>query len=360
MAKKEYYSSEQIFEKNAQYNLIIGERSNGKSYDIKINRGLKKAIEKQKCTFALLKRYAEDIKGSFVDDYFADAPIKKLTKNKYNYVTGYRGSIYLANLNEDGKIEKGLCIGKVFCLSNDERYKSRSYPDIEDIIFEEFTTANFYLKNETKRLMQLVSTIFRRREGRVWMIANSISRVSPYFTEWALSGVYNMQQGQIDLYSFKDENGNVSKIAVEYCASSGEKKSGMFFGNYSKNIDSGFWEVDDYPHLPCEYNDTDFSTLYQIGYVYNDFAFIISLCIFKGNKFLYIKPAKKLNDWWRLPSRVLSNKFSIDKKITKSLNREKRIERIISDLYRNNKICYSHNLCGADFNTCRKNDDIVF
>ena len=82
MAKKEYYSSAEILKKDAQYNLIIGERSNGKSYDIKINRGIKKAFEKQKCTFALLKRYAEDIKGSFVDEYFADVPVKKITKNK--------------------------------------------------------------------------------------------------------------------------------------------------------------------------------------------------------------------------------------------------------------------------------------
>ena len=360
MAKKEYYSSAEILKKDAQYNLIIGERSNGKSYDIKINHGIKKAFEKQKCTFALLKRYAEDIKGSFVDEYFADVPVKKITKNKYNYITGYRGSIYLANIDEEGKIEKGLCVGKVFALSNDERYKSRAYPDMEDLIFEEFTTANFYLKNEVKRLMQLVSTIFRRRKGYVWMIANTISRISPYFTEWALSNVYTMQQGQIDLYNFKDENGNVTKIAVEYCSNAGDKKSSMFFGNYSKNINSGSWEVDEYPHLPCEYNDKDLSIIYQIGYVYNDFAFIISLCIYDGNKFLYIKPAKKLNDWWRLPTRVLYNKFMVDKNFTRTLNRERKIERIISDLFRENKICYSHNLCGADFNTCRKNDNIVF
>ena len=132
---------------------------------------------------------AEDVKGSFVDEYFADVPLKKITKNKYNYITGYRGSIHLANIDEEGKIEKGLCVGKVFALSNDERYKSRAYPDMEDLIFEEFTTANFYLKNEVKRLMQLVSTIFRRRKGYVWMIANTISRISPYFTEWSLSNV---------------------------------------------------------------------------------------------------------------------------------------------------------------------------
>ena len=227
-----------------------------------------------------------------------------------NYRTGYRGSIYLANIDNDGKIEKGLCVGKVFALSNDERYKSRAYPDMEDLIFEEFTTANFYLKNEVKRLMQLVSTIFRRRKGYVWMIANTISRISPYFNEWALSNVYTMQQGQIDLYNLKNDDGSITKIAVEYCANSGDKKSNMFFGKFSKNIDSGSWEVDEYPHLPCEYNDKDnFRMLRQYlpfayGGMYNDrhrektrIAKRISYCIgcnfLRGGRQSYISARKK-------------------------------------------------------------------
>ena len=93
---KEYYSNKKILEKNAEYNIILGERSNGKSYCIKMEQCLKKAIKQEKCTFVIIKRLSEDIKAGFIEEYFADMPISKLTKGKYNKIVGYRDGIYLA------------------------------------------------------------------------------------------------------------------------------------------------------------------------------------------------------------------------------------------------------------------------
>lgn len=351
---KEYYSNKKILEKNAEYNIILGERSNGKSYCIKMEQCLKKAIKQEKCTFVIIKRLSEDIKAGFIEEYFADMPISKLTKGKYNKIVGYRDGIYLAKENEDEKLVRGLQIGKAMALSNDERYKSRAYPDITDIVFEEFVTNKLYLRDEVKRFINLVSTILRRRKGRVWLIANTISRICPYFSEWGLRGIPTMKQGQIDLYTVNTDNESV-KIAVEYCGNAGEEKSGMFFGKFAKSIDGGAWECDEYPKLP----EGDICYHYSIGFKYNDFGFIIWLCSLGSDAFLYIKPARKVGEDFVFPNRILTNEFSIRRLISNALNLDIPVEGLISKLYRQGKVCYSHNLCGADFNSCLLNSKII-
>lgn len=351
--KKEYYSNKKILEKNAQYNIIIGERSNGKSYCIKMEQCLKKAVAKEKCTFAIVKRLAEDLKHNFIEEYFADMPIKKITKGKYNKIIGYREGIYLAN--DDGeKVTKGLQIGRAFALSNDERYKSREYPNIEDIVFEEFVTNKLYLKDEVIRFMNLVSTILRRREGKVWLIANTISRICPYFNEWGLRGVPTMSQGQIDVYNFKSSNSGKVTIAVEYCGNSGDSHSGMFFDKFSKSIDGGAWECKEYPHLP----EGNIDILYSVGFLYTDFGFIINLCRLDSELFIYIKPARKLGREFAFPRRVITNLFSINKHITNGWNKSIRAEEIMCDLFSKGKLCFSHNLCGEDFYSCLANSKV--
>lgn len=361
MSKINYYDNKNILSKNATYNILIGERSNGKSYCIKKKQCLEKSIKSGKVTFIIIKRLAEDIKKGYIEEYFADMPIRTMTKGKYNSVIGYRDNIYLANITDDGQTIRGQQIGKAMALSNDERYKSREYPDVTDIVFEEFVTAGLYLKNEVKRFMQLVSTILRRRKGQVWLIANTISRICPYFNEWGLRGIPTMKIGQIDTYTFhelaRDGSTYDVVIAVEYCSNGGENVSGMFFGNYAKNIDGGAWESDDYPHLPCDYNEL--TILYMIGIKYSEFGYILSLCLYDSNLFLYVKPASKNGDNFRLPYRVLSNDFTINKFETNSLNMNNKAEKMISMLYRQGKICYSHNLCGADFTSCIKNMHLI-
>ena len=315
---------------------------------------LKKAIKQEKCTFVVIRRLSEDIKNGFIEEYFTDMPISKLTKGKYNRVVGYRDGIYLAK--DDGeKTVKGLQIGKAMALSNDERYKSRAYPDVTDIVYEEFVTKKLYLRDEVNRLMNLVSTILRRRNGKVWLIANSISRVCPYFKEWGLRGIPTMKQGQIDLYKVLRGVDDVVKIAVEYCGNAGEEKSHMFFGKFAKSIDGGAWECDDYPKLP----EGDICYHYSIGFKYNDFGFIIWLCSLDSDAFLYIKPARKVKDDFVFPNRILTNEFSISRLISNSLNLDVPVEGLISKLYHQGKVCFSHNLCGEDFTSCLLNSKII-
>lgn len=360
MAKINYYSNKAIKEHNAQYNILIGERSNGKSYCIKLEECLKPAIKAKKQTFILVKRLAEDTKKGYIEEYFADMPIEKLTKGEYNYISGYRDDIYLSNLQDDGKIVKGIKIGKVIPLSNYERYKSRAFPDVNTIVYEEFVTDGLYLRNEVKNFMNLVSTVFRRRKGcRAWLIANTISRICPYFTEWSLRAIPTMKLGQIDEYIFH-ENGKEgeeadTKICVELCANAGEAVSGMFFGKYKKSIDGGAWETDEYPHLPEDSDNYD--RVYTLGLVSHDFGFNIVLMIHKTEprQLVYIYPASRLGEDFRLPERQIRETFSDSFWITSTIRDDIIPERMIRELFRAGKVVYSHNLCGADFNSCYKN-----
>lgn len=342
-----YYSLENILSKNFDINILIGERSNGKSYAVK-EECIKKAYKTGKCTFGLIRRYDSDIKGSLIESYFADMPIKKYTGGNYDLINVYRGGIYFAKI-EDDKLKRGQLIGQVFALALDERYKSTEYPFMEDLIFEEFVTKNRYLdSDEPMRLMNLMSTVFRRRKGRLFMVANTISRVCPYFSEFGLRGIPTMKIGQIDSYEFEDIAGKITKIGVEYCANTGATTSGMFFGKFGKQIDGGAWECKEYARLPKDLNKYNIS--YRMSLKYNDFKFNILLLTDEDFLGVYVYPASlKLND------RLLTEEYSSDMMITPCLYRGKKKEEMISALFYQNKFCYSDNLTGDDFNTCVKN-----
>ena len=94
------------------------------------------------------------------------------------------------------------------------------------------------------------------------MLGNTISRVVPYFQEWC-PNVPKQQQGTIELYHMHDEagEGNEITIAVEYGGHI--KGTGpMFFGQASKAILAGEWDVVDRPKLPKD--RIDYEMVYEL------------------------------------------------------------------------------------------------
>ena len=112
--KQNYYRLTKIDKLNAQYNILLGERSNGKSYAVKekiINDAYKNNNK-----FVLLRRFDLEIKASLVEQYFKDfcgGMIETITNGKCNTIVAYRGQIYLAFYDSDlKKTEKKKPIGK--------------------------------------------------------------------------------------------------------------------------------------------------------------------------------------------------------------------------------------------------------
>lgn len=356
MKKSDFYRLTEMDKHNPKYAILLGERANGKSFAVK-ERALIYAIRGKCCGFALIRRYSEDIKSSLMQTYFNDAALKdiirKETDDEYDSVTYWQGYFYIAKLDEKGNYIRGYRVGAALSLNEDERYKSSFVnPDIKYIIFEEFTTQKLYLKNEVERFMNLCSTILRLESGTIYMIANKISRVCPYFSEWNLRSIPTMKEGQLDEYIFQDSQGIDVKICVELCASPQHSKSGMFFGNIGKTIDGGQWRTIDRPKLQGELPDYDI--LYSMSLIHMDFKFNILLLHHKEQDFacVYVYPASV-----HTHDRKLMQTYDIDFRVTPTLQKNNRAEVLISHLIRQNKMVFASNLIAEDFYTVINNMD---
>ena len=342
-----FYDITKLLECNANWNILFGMRSNGKSYACK-EYALKRAYKHHE-TFVYLRRWSEDIKAKDVGTYFDDMPVKKITGGEYEGVVAWQGSFYWYNMGEDDKpVRSPKPIGRYCSLNQAERYKSQVF-DASIIIFEEFLTDKIYLGNSTTRseariLQQFVSTVARDRNIKIFMIGNTVSRVCPYISEWGLKGMLQQKPGTIDIYHLRGENGVVD-IAVENCEVV-ETKSKMFFGLASKQITSGEWEVDDVPKLlkPYDYYDN----LYEVRILAGDFKYIMQLLhdSESGGSFVYIYPDTKGT---RKIRRTITSVFNVDPMITNGFNTKIKADVLMSECFRIGKVCYSDNLTGTDF-----------
>lgn len=346
MSKQVHYNIDELDKEQANFNIIFGEKSNGKSYQVKH----KKAVEyylKTGRRFILLRRWREDINNLWIEQYFADVDVAKLTKNKYNIITCYRKVLYLSNINlETSKITRGEKIGYVMALSTEQHYSGGSFLDVDNIIFEEFMERGTYLKNEPDKLMILYSTIDRKRgTTKIYMVGNSITRVCPYINDWGLDTIFkNIKQGEIKTKQILNEETEV-KIAIEYCKASGGKS--MTIGNASSMIDSGAWQTFPQPKLPK--SRKEYKSLYMFGFQFKGFKFLCELLKDEKDICWYIYPYyKEFNEKIIVFSDVIKPSKYWQRDIYNiSINNEK-----LKDLFgtfKENKIFYSSDLCGTDF-----------
>ena len=352
MSKIVYYSLDNIEKENALFNIIYGERSNGKSFQVKHRRAVEKYLETGK-RFILMRRLNEEIKSDKIESYFADVDTYKLTKGKYNCITLYRGRLYFSNYNPDNKPQtvRGEHIGYVVSLSTEQNYAGGSYLDVEDIIFEEFMSRSVYLANEPDKLMNFYCTVDRKRgTTRLWLIGNTISRVCPYIYEWGLHKIVSQQkQGTIKTLLIDSAEGEKIKVAIEYCKDSG--RSSHTIGKNKDMLNSGSWQTYPQPHLPK--SKKDYKILFRIMFQYQNFKFI--------GEYLQDIQEKNNTCWFIYPydGEIKNNilVFSDVVKISKywqrniydmSISNDK-IKKLLYNTFRESNIFYSDDLCGTDF-----------
>ena len=289
-----YYSTKKIDAKNATYNVIFGERSNGKTYAL-LKKGVLNWVKTKK-QMAYVRRWKEDLTGRRAQQLFAglveNGEISRLTNGEFAGICYWAGKWYMCNYDEKGKAVYSdsdlLCFA--FALSDGEHNKSTSYPNVDLIVFDEFLTNSLYLQDEFVSFMNTISTIVRRREDvKIYMLGNTVNKFCPYFKEMGLNNVPKMEQGTIDVYSY----GNSSlKVAVEYCAPTqtdvnSESHKYFAFNNPKLSmITGGAWELDIYPHLPFKYRPKDILLTYFIEF--NDQIFQCEVINVGDNYFTYI------------------------------------------------------------------------
>ena len=224
MAKQIHYNINNIDKLNANFNIIFGEKSNGKSYAVKHKWAVEHYLETGN-RFILLRRWREDISSLWVEQYFADVDVAKITDGKYNCISCYRKALYFSVYDvETGKTKRYDKIGYVMSLSTEQHMSSASFLDVDVIIFEEFMERGSYIPNEPDRLMIFYSTVDRKRgTTKLYLVGNSITKVCPYIRAWDIEDIFkNISQGEIKSKLIHNEENTVT-IAIEYCRASGGK-----------------------------------------------------------------------------------------------------------------------------------------
>lgn len=272
--KSDYFSLDSILAYEADYNIIFGERSNGKTYAV-----LKYAVEQfvnsgyQNQT-AIIRRWKEDIISKRANTLFNalqdNGEISQITNGMYSEIYYLNGKFYLSNYDSELKkhIPFNEPVAYCFALSDVEHDKSTSYPKITTILFDEFITRRYYLPDEFVIYMNVLSTIIRQRDNvKIFMLGNTVNKYCPYFVEMGLKHIPEMKQGTIDVYKFA--KGKL-KIAVEYTAPTKCKKaSNKYFCFDSEGMDmiiNGAWELAIYPHLTVKYEKSDIVFTYFIEF----------------------------------------------------------------------------------------------
>ena len=295
--KPRYYSLKQILSKNAQYNIIIGERSNGKTYAC-LEYGLKQYAKTGK-QFAIVRRFIEDFKGrrgaSMFDAHVTNGVISKLTGGKWDSVYYYSQRWYLCKHDDRGnrvKDETPFCYG--FTLSTSEHDKGNSYPNITTVVFDEFITRSIYLGDEFTIFTNLISTIIRQRtDVKIFMLGNTVNKYGcPYVDEMGLKHFKQMKQGDIDLYRYGESD---LLVAVEYCKPNKEGKPNNYYFAFDNPklamITGGAWEIDIYPHLPEKYKPKNVALYFYINY--SGEWLCGEIIITEKSNFLFIRPQTK-------------------------------------------------------------------
>ena len=274
-----YYNLAPILKKKAVYNVIFGERSNGKTYAT-LKHGLEQYF-KDGSQIAYIRRWKEDITGKRGQAVFSalveNNEIVKLSNGKFTGIHYYTGRFFLCNYDNGKPIyNDNDVIGFLFALTDVEHDKSTSYPKVNNIIFDEFLTNKLYLPDEFVTFMNVVSTIIRRRETvKIFMLGNTVNKYCPYFNEMGLTNIQTMLQGDIDLYNYGESG---LTVAVEYCKtdkSEQRKESKKYFAFNNPKlqmITGGAWELAIYPHLPMKYKPIDVLLTYYIDFADNIYS----------------------------------------------------------------------------------------
>ena len=194
--KTKYYKLKNILSKNAVYNIIFGERSNGKTFSV-LEYGIEQYYNTGK-QLAIVRRWQDDFTGkrglTMFDGIVSSGAVSRITEGAWTGVYYYGSRWYLCRYDDkNSRICDESPFAYGFSLTAMEHDKSTSYPGITTIMFDEFLTRSSYLPDEFVLLMNVISTIVRdRTDVKIFMLGNTVNKYCPYFTEMGLRHIKQM------------------------------------------------------------------------------------------------------------------------------------------------------------------------
>ncbi len=269
----DYYSADKILAEGSTYNVIIGQRSNGKTFDC-VSRALEEFIKEDNPS-VYIRRYDESITPANIFK-LCGVHIKDLeimSDGEYNNFDYKKKTFYCTHVDQStGKVDKRsepflYCVG----LNSWEHKKGQDRGFVKYVIFDEFLTRDTYLNDEYAKFMNLLSSVIRDRLGTIiFMLGNTVNKFCPYFQKFNID-MKDIKQGYI--YNFKYGE---TTLSLEYCREYGNtsKVNKAYFDFPEKSLDmikKGYWEIDSYPHLYS--HKRDYSR--QIDYLYIHFGNVV-------------------------------------------------------------------------------------
>lgn len=346
--KQKFYSLKSILTKNAQYNVIFGERSNGKTYSVLLY-GLQRYADTGE-QLAIVRRWNDDFTGkrgaTMFDAIVSNGEISRLTHGKWTGVYYYASKWFLCRYDDDKRTTDESPFAYGFSISAMEHDKSTSYPNITTICFDEFLSRNAYIPDEFVLFMNVVSTIIRHRTNvKIFMLGNTVNRYCPYFKEMGLTHIKEMKPGDIDVYRYGD---TALTVAVEYTTPNRTgKDSDLYFAFDNPKlsmITGGAWEIDIYPHCPTKFKPSEILFTYFI-----EFSGDLLQCEIVQHEdllftFIHRKTGELKNpDDDLIYSPEFSPRSNWKRKITRPASS---LERKIADFYLKDKVFYADNEVG--------------
>lgn len=230
-----FYNYDKVLSYNAFLNIIIGERGVGKTYGAKkyvINRWLKK--HKQ---FVYIRRYETDLEasvGSTNDNKFFEQVINEFPNHEFKITKSKK----VRKLIMDNQV-----IGYALPLSSADSLKSSSYDNVDTIIYDEFMlkegSSQHYLRNEPEIILDIIETIGRLKDVKIFLLGNAISSTAPIMSYFNVTLPYNsdiklFKNGLILVNYIKNEKYREVKKATRF----GQLIEGTRYSKYA--IDNEF------------------------------------------------------------------------------------------------------------------------
>lgn len=187
MEESIYYNYDRIISYDALLNILIGERGVGKTYGA--SKLVVKDFIKKNRQFVYLRRYKTELSKSS-KKFFSEL----IKNNEFpEHQLEVRGTTFL--IDEE-------VAGYAMTLSTAQQLKGTNFTGVHYIIFDEFLIEEgqgHYLKNEVLSFLGLIESVARMHDIKVFMLANAVSEINPYFLFFDLTLPYNN-----DIKTFKD------------------------------------------------------------------------------------------------------------------------------------------------------------
>ena len=297
----QYYDINPIDNTGAIYRVIIGQRSNGKTYSV-----CKHIIEdyfNDGKRGAYIRRYEESITPKNLQSLFNPhlKLIWELSEGRWNAVFYRAKEFHFCAIDQDGKIlakdETAFCI--TAAINTAENTKGEDRGEVHTIVFDEFMTRSGYLNGEFVRYMNLLSTLIRDRENAIiYMLANTVNKYCPYFAEMGLKNIDKLPQGEIAVYTYGSSD---LTVAVEYCdevqaTKQTASKYFAFDNPQLQMITKGEWEFQIYPRAPYKIMEEDIVLRFYIQFAEQLLACEVihsTLQQYSNDVFIFVHPQTK-------------------------------------------------------------------